>query len=95
MLLNTGLRKYFWGEAVSRDCYLVNWSPASAINFKTPEEVWSGNPPHYSNLRGFGCPAYLHIDQDKLEQRSASSLVTLLESRDIDYGHLIQNLPSL
>ena len=48
----------------------MNRSPASAIDFKTLEEVWSGNPPDYSNLRVFGCPAYFHIDQGKLEPRA-------------------------
>ena len=48
---------------------MVNRSPASAIKFKTPEEVWSGNPPNYSNLRVFGCPAYAHVDEEKLEPR--------------------------
>ena len=40
MLLNVGLSKDFWAEIVSIACYLVNQSPASAIEFKTPEEVW-------------------------------------------------------
>ncbi|KAG8492966.1 hypothetical protein CXB51_010297 [Gossypium anomalum] len=37
---------------------------------KTPQEVWSGNPANYSNLKIFGCLAYSHVDNGKLESRS-------------------------
>ncbi|KAG8503535.1 hypothetical protein CXB51_001497 [Gossypium anomalum] len=37
---------------------------------KTPQEVWSGNPANYSDLKIFGCPAYANVDNGKLEPRS-------------------------
>ncbi|KAG8472490.1 hypothetical protein CXB51_034176 [Gossypium anomalum] len=37
---------------------------------KTPQEVLSGNPANYSDLKIFGCPAYAHVDNGKLEPRS-------------------------
>ncbi|KAG8493847.1 hypothetical protein CXB51_011132 [Gossypium anomalum] len=37
---------------------------------KTPQEVWSGNPANYSDLKIFGCPAYAHVNSGKLEPRS-------------------------
>ncbi|KAG8503399.1 hypothetical protein CXB51_001318 [Gossypium anomalum] len=37
---------------------------------KTPQEVWPGNPANYSDLKIFGCPAYAHVDNGKLEPRS-------------------------
>ncbi|KAG8481510.1 hypothetical protein CXB51_026364 [Gossypium anomalum] len=37
---------------------------------KTPQEVWSGNPANYSDLKIFGCAAYAHVDNGKLELRS-------------------------
>ncbi|XP_019432828.1 PREDICTED: uncharacterized protein LOC109339765 isoform X1 [Lupinus angustifolius] len=45
MLSNAGLwhQREFWDEAISTACYLVNRSPHSALDFKTPEEIWSGN----------------------------------------------------
>ena len=70
MLSNSGLPKDFWAEAVSTACYLVNRSPHTSLEFKTPEEVWSGNTTDYSNLKVFGCPAYAHINQGKLEPRA-------------------------
>ena len=47
----------------------MNRSPASAIAFKTPEEMWSGNPPDYSGLKIFGCSAYVYVNDGKIEPR--------------------------
>jgi len=58
MLSNVGLSKEFWAEAISTGYYLVNRSPKTSIECKTPEEVWSGKPDDYSNLRVFGYPTY-------------------------------------
>ncbi|KAG8503248.1 hypothetical protein CXB51_001184 [Gossypium anomalum] len=54
----------------SSACFLINRSLSVAIKKKTPQEVWSGNPTNYSNLKIFGCPAYAHVDNGKLEPRS-------------------------
>jgi len=64
MLSNARLwhRRDIWAEAASTACYLVNRSPHSALDFKILEEIWSGNPVDYSNLRIFGCPAYAHVN---------------------------------
>ena len=70
MLLNANLSKGFWAEAATPAAYLINRSPSSALGFKTPQELWSGKPPDLSNLRIFGCPAYAHIKQCKLEPRA-------------------------
>ncbi|KAG8472437.1 hypothetical protein CXB51_035357 [Gossypium anomalum] len=70
MLLNANLPKSFWAEAASTACFLINRSPSVAIEKKTPQEVWSGNPANYSDLKIFGCPAYAHVNNGKLEPRS-------------------------
>ncbi|KAH9704469.1 hypothetical protein KPL70_011474 [Citrus sinensis] len=70
MLLNANLSKGFWAEAVTTAAYLINRSPSSALGFKTPQEFWSGKPPNLSNLRIFGCLAYAHLKQGKLEPRA-------------------------
>ncbi|KAK3033955.1 hypothetical protein RJ639_034119 [Escallonia herrerae] len=36
----------------------------------TPEEVWSGKHANYEILRIFGCPAYAHVNDGKLESRA-------------------------
>ncbi|KAG8499425.1 hypothetical protein CXB51_005933 [Gossypium anomalum] len=57
-------------EVASTTCFLINRSPSVAIEKKTPQEVWSGNPTNYSDLKIFGCPAYTNVDNGKLEPRS-------------------------
>jgi len=74
MLSNAGLHKRFWAEAASTACYLINRSPSIALNKKTPIEVWSGSPADYSQLRVFGCTAYAHVDNGKLEPRAVKCI---------------------
>jgi hypothetical protein len=64
----------FWVEVASTTCYLNNRSPSIALNKKTPIEVWSGTPLDYSQLKVFGCTAYVHIDNETLEPRAAKCI---------------------
>ncbi|KAG8482827.1 hypothetical protein CXB51_024187 [Gossypium anomalum] len=50
--------------------FFINQSLSVVIEKKTPQEVWSGNPTNYSDLKIFWCPAYAHVDNGKLEPRS-------------------------
>ncbi|KAH9717205.1 hypothetical protein KPL71_021739 [Citrus sinensis] len=45
-------------------------SPSTTIECKTPIELWSGRVADYSKLRIFGCVAYAHVKQGKLEPRA-------------------------
>ena len=74
MLFNAVLSKCFWAEAINTVCYFVNQSPSKAIDFKTPEEVLSVTPADYSHLRAFGCPAYFHLNDGKLEPRAKKAI---------------------
>ena len=42
MKLNAGMPKVFQAETVNTTSFIINRSPSSAIDFKIPEEVWSG-----------------------------------------------------
>jgi len=70
MFSHSGLSKSFWVEVASTACYLINRSPNKSIDCNIPEEVWSGNPVDYSNLKIFGCLAYSHVNEGKLEPRA-------------------------
>ncbi|KAK9184519.1 hypothetical protein WN943_024869 [Citrus x changshan-huyou] len=70
MLIHSKLPMSLWAEALDTACYIVNRSPSSGINFRTPYELWSGKPADYSHLRIFGCPAYAHVKQGKLKLRA-------------------------
>eukprot|EP00253_Pinus_taeda_P035892 PITA_35892 len=64
ILSGAGLGQEFWAEAVDTACYLVNRSPSSALEDKTPQEVWPGKKPSLSHLRVFGCDAYVHVPKE-------------------------------
>ena len=74
MLSNARMNRRFWAEAANTACYLINRSPSIPLNKKTPIEVWSGMPADYSQLRVFGCTAYAHVDNGKLEPRAIKCL---------------------
>ncbi|GKC75685.1 retrotransposon protein, putative, ty1-copia subclass, partial [Tanacetum coccineum] len=56
-----------WAETTCMAAYLINRSPSTAIEKKTPIEMWSGHPSDYEMLRIFSCVAYPHDKQGKLE----------------------------
>ena len=74
MLAETSLGQEFWIEDTSTAVYLINRTPNSTLNFKLPEEVWSGNRPDLSHLRRFGCTAYVHVVQEKTSQRAGKGV---------------------
>lgn len=52
----------------------MNRSPPTTIEFKTPEEIWSGKPVSYKHLRIFGCFIYVHTKQGKLDARDIKGM---------------------
>ncbi|CAA7036546.1 unnamed protein product [Microthlaspi erraticum] len=70
MLAETGLGQEFWAEATSTAVYLINRTPNSTIGFQLPEERWTGQKPDLSNLKRFGCTAYVHVVQEKTSPRT-------------------------
>jgi hypothetical protein len=45
-------------------CYLVNKSPSTVLDDKTPQEVWTGKKPSLTHLKVFGCDAYVHVPKE-------------------------------
>lgn len=70
MMISSNIPKSFWGEAVMIVCYLINLTPSTTLNGDTPYEKWYGKCADYSTLRTFGCAAYSHQNEGKLEPRS-------------------------
>ena len=62
MRLHAGLPKTFWADAVSITAYLINRGPSVPMEFRLPEEVWSGKEVKFSYLKVFSCISYIHID---------------------------------
>ncbi|KAK9109634.1 hypothetical protein Sjap_017694 [Stephania japonica] len=77
MLSTAELRKKFWAEAVNTACYVINRAPSTAIELRTPMEMWTGKPVDYSNLHVFGSPVYAMYNAQettKLDPKSRKCL---------------------
>ena len=81
MIIHARLSKSFWGEAISTTTYVINRSPSAAIGFKTPYEMWTGQKPNVDHIRVFGCIAYAHSKQGKLDPRAIRVLVYRIPER--------------
>ncbi|KAG7591060.1 Zinc finger CCHC-type superfamily [Arabidopsis thaliana x Arabidopsis arenosa] len=75
MLSDSGLPKKFWAEATHTAVLLINKTPSSALSFEIPDKKWSGKPPIYSYLRRFGCVAFVHTDDGKLDPRAKKGVL--------------------
>ncbi|CAM8933228.1 unnamed protein product [Rhodiola kirilowii] len=60
MLLESGLPKSFWGEAMNAACHVLNRAYLRSILNKTPYELLKGRRPNIAHLRVFGCRCYIH-----------------------------------
>lgn len=76
MLSESGLEAKFGAEAVSTAVYLLNRTPSSVIDFEIPEQRWTTEAPDLSGLRRFGCIAYTHTDDGKLNPRAKKGVFT-------------------
>ena len=73
MRLHAELPKTFWADAVNTAAYLINQGSSVPMEFRLPEEVWSGKEVKFSHLKVFGCISYIHIDSNacsKLDTKS-------------------------
>jgi hypothetical protein len=64
MLSGAELGQEFWVEVVGTTCYLVNRSPSSGLDDKTPHEVWTRKKPSLQHLKVFGCDSYVHVPKE-------------------------------
>ena len=63
--------KMEWLRRWTVPCHLINMLSSSAIGGKTQMEVWSGKAAQdYDMLKIFGCLAYYHVKEDKLDSRA-------------------------
>eukprot|EP00253_Pinus_taeda_P029021 PITA_29021 len=68
-----GLGQEFWAEALDTAYYLVNRSPSSTLDDKTPQEVWTSKKPSLSHLRVLECDAYVHAPKEKRTKLDSKS----------------------
>jgi len=64
-LIQSGLsRKKFWVAALKAAVYQYNLNPHSAVDNKTPWELWYGRPYTGLPLQPWGCKSHLHIKKN-------------------------------
>jgi hypothetical protein len=68
LLMEAGLPPQFWLECLMAIIYVLNRCPTSALKGRTPYEAAYKRKPNVSNLRVWGCTAYVHIQKDKRQQ---------------------------
>ncbi len=64
ILLHAELPDRFWGHAFMDMVYIRNMCSSSGSN-GIPVKLITGKAPNLSNLRVFGCPAFVHIDASR------------------------------
>lgn len=65
MLLQSGLGKQLWDEAVNTTCYLLNRQPTSALGGNTPYYALHGKQAAMDHLRVFGCRVWTQVPHGK------------------------------
>nr|GEW98337.1 retrovirus-related Pol polyprotein from transposon TNT 1-94 [Tanacetum cinerariifolium] len=75
LLIQYGLPKTFWAEASCTAAYLINRSPSTAIEKNTPMKMWWEHPSDHGMLMIYGCVAYPHDKQGKLEPKTIKCIL--------------------
>ncbi|KAF6031758.1 hypothetical protein EB796_009915 [Bugula neritina] len=77
MIIQSGLPKLFWAEAINTAAYTRNCLPTKATSV-TPHERWFGYKPNISHIRVFGCLPYRHIPEQlksKLDSKAENMVL--------------------
>ena len=82
MRLHAGLSKTLWADAISTTAYLINIGPLVPMEFRLPDEVWSGKGVKFSHLKVFSCVSYIHINFDARSKLDAKSKICFFISYD-------------
>ncbi|GJV31084.1 retrovirus-related pol polyprotein from transposon TNT 1-94 [Tanacetum coccineum] len=93
LLIQSGLPDSFWAEATVTAAYLINRSPSTTLEKKTPMDLWSGHPANYETLKIFGCVAYSRVNQGKLKPRAIKCIFlgdTLKGAGAADFGKEVE-----
>lgn len=72
MLIDAGLSKQFWSEAVCTAVNIINVIPCASTS-KAPNEVWSKKPCNMKLFRIFGCKAMVWLPNEKRKKLDPKS----------------------
>ena len=65
MIHDQDIPMHIWVEAARTTVYLQNRLSHSALQLKSPEEMYRGKKHEVIHLKIFGCPIYVHISKEK------------------------------
>eukprot|EP00733_Pompholyxophrys_punicea_P000254 Pompholyxophrys_punicea_v1_NODE_55_length_4195_cov_3.523671.p1 type:complete len:835 gc:universal NODE_55_length_4195_cov_3.523671:1568-4072(+) len=82
MLVDSGLNKEFWMEALQTAVYLRNRCPTSALDGQTPYFAWYGRQPSLNRLRVFGSKAFAHVPAEKRKKLDPKAVKCLMLGYD-------------
>ena len=71
MLIHAGLPSKLWPKTLSTPCYITNRLLTKALERKTLFEAWYKRKPDISNLRVYGCDAYIIDYKAKAKEKMA------------------------
>ncbi|KAG7578454.1 Retrotransposon gag domain [Arabidopsis thaliana x Arabidopsis arenosa] len=73
LMFQATLPRQFWGECVMTACHLINRTPSTILQGKTPYQLLFGEVPNITHLRVFGSLCFARNvlrDKDKFGERS-------------------------
>ena len=65
MIHDQDLPMHLWDEEKITIFYVENRLSHSSLNFKNPEEMYTGKKPEVIHPKLFVCPVYVHIPKEK------------------------------
>ena len=83
VLIGRHVPKLFWLEATRWCIHIINRTPTTTMQDKTPEEAWGGIKPSIAYFRVFGCIAHVHTSyQHRIKLDGKSKRYVLLGVSD-------------
>lgn len=82
MLIESGMAKTFWGEAVMMANYIQNRLPWKNIE-KTPYEIWFGAKPSIQHFKKFGSKCFVFIPDEKRRKLDAKAVEAVMVGYDL------------
>lgn len=86
-----GLPKVLWAEMVNTATYILNRTGTSAVDEKSPHEVWFGKKPAIKHLRVIGTTCYVLVPDQKRRKLDKKSLKCILIGYDGDDNYRVWN----
>jgi len=88
MLHGKNLPTRLWEEAVNTACYILNRTPTSCNQGKSPYEMWTGKKPRLDHIRVFGSTAYVHVPtqlRKKWDKKSKKMILVGYQAESRNY----------